>query len=149
MQTLQIADRDVQSITESVWTSILGLELKGNAASAVFEGPGNIAHIQIAGAWSGVITLQVSDALAKTCAKTMFALDSVTTEEVRDALGEIVNIIGGKLKCALPGPSRLGLPGVCRNNGDMNWRRHLVPVCTLSLASGGEAVLFQILQSCV
>ena len=33
-------------------------------------------------------------------------------EAVRDALGELTNILGGNLKALLPGPCHLGLPTV-------------------------------------
>ena len=40
------------------------------------------------------------------------SVDDLDDLEVADALGELVNIIGGNLKCLLPEPSQLSLPTV-------------------------------------
>ena len=44
----------------------------------------------------------------------MFGLGSEAAdpEAVRNALGELTNMLGGNLKALLPGPSHLGLPTV-------------------------------------
>ena len=44
----------------------------------------------------------------------MFGLEPAAAglEEVRDALGELTNMLGGNLKALLPGPCFLGLPTV-------------------------------------
>ena len=47
----------------------------------------------------------------------MLDAQEVEPDEVADAAGELVNIIGGNLKTLLPTPSKLGLPEVARVPG--------------------------------
>ncbi len=56
--------------------------------------------------------IEVSTTLAGQLAAQMFELpvDEIDDELVADAIGELVNIIGGNVKALLPTPSRLGLP---------------------------------------
>jgi chemotaxis protein CheX len=43
----------------------------------------------------------------------MFQADEAPSgEEIRDALGELTNVIGGNVKALFPGPSALSLPTV-------------------------------------
>lgn len=72
------------------------------------------ATVHISGSWNGSVILSCSAALARRAAAAMFevGVDDLDDEEVADALGELVNIIGGNLKCLLPEPSQLSLPTV-------------------------------------
>lgn len=58
------------------------------------------ATIGFAGQWDGFVSMQCGEELAKyLTAKMLYAdVDSLEDEEVRDALGEIVNMVGGKFK---------------------------------------------------
>ena len=91
------------------------------------------ATVGISGGWSGQVRLDCSDALSVLAAGEVFRLapDEVTSGQVQDALGELVNIIGGTVKSLLPGPSRLALPTVGRQlseagteigRTDFSWR---------------------------
>ena len=105
---------DVRAVAGDVWESCLahhgepldwgtGEPLEGEVAQAL---------VRIAGDWSGVVTLEMSADAARTAAQVMLEADDVEPEEVADAVGELVNIIGGNIKSLLPTPSRLGLPQV-------------------------------------
>lgn len=56
--------------------------------------------IGFAGQWDGFVSMQCGEQLAKyLTAKMLYAdMDTLEEEEVRDALGEIVNMVGGKFK---------------------------------------------------
>jgi len=63
------------------------------------------ASVQISGDWEGVISARFSGELARYVAGAMFdiPLDAIGNQEVSDALGEVVNIIGGRVKASVPG----------------------------------------------
>ncbi len=98
-------------ITESVWTRFLGIGL-----APVEDMPPPraecAASIAIEGAWNGVVVVCCSQELARRAAAAMFHCKEpdMTESQWRDALNEVVNIIGGNVKSLLPGPSRLELP---------------------------------------
>jgi len=70
------------------------------------------ALVSINGSWSGIVEIRTSPALAQQIAATMFRLTSkqVDDGQLRDALDEVANIIGGNVKAVMPAPSKLSLP---------------------------------------
>jgi chemotaxis protein CheX len=62
----------------------------------------------------GCVLLAAPTPLARAVAAAMFNLraDQLTDDEVADALGELTNMIAGKLRSLLPGPSGLSMPTV-------------------------------------
>ena len=107
-----ISEPDIHGIATSVWADMLGLPLEAGEAGAA---PERIcAWVGISGAWSGTVTVELAAPLARRVAAALFGMspEEVTDTEVTDAVGEVVNILGGNLKALLPGPSALSLPSV-------------------------------------
>jgi chemotaxis protein CheX len=71
-------------------------------------------RVFINGAWRGTIEVECSRPLALRAAASMLGsgVDDVSSKDLKDALGELTNIIGGNIKSLLPGPSHLSLPAV-------------------------------------
>ncbi len=104
---------DVRVVTNDVWTSFLANHEPLEWAPAPLAEPEVMrASVDIRGEWDGTVTLEMSPAAALTAARTMLTLDEVGHEDVLDALGELVNMIGGNIKSLLPSGSALGLPMV-------------------------------------
>ena len=106
----------IAEVVESVWLSVFGVGLErseGNEEPCSAE-DAVTACVQISGAWDGVVSARFSGALAHHVAGFMFDMpaEATSSDEVRDALGEVVNIIGGRFKASLPGNSQLSLPWV-------------------------------------
>ena len=121
---------DVRAVAGDVWEACLashGDPLEWGTGEPV-EGPVARALIHIAGGWSGAITLEMSVLTAEVAARVLLDVDEVEPWEVADAVGELVNIVGGNLKSLLPTPSRLSLP-------------HAVEHCRVDLAWGTRPVL--------
>ncbi|MEZ4331016.1 MAG: chemotaxis protein CheX [Myxococcota bacterium] len=72
------------------------------------------SEVRIQGAWNGSVSLAFPRETAERIAAGM--LDAkpgeLADEEVRDAVGEMANILAGNLKAMLPQPSSLGLPAI-------------------------------------
>ena len=110
-----LSDDDLFTLTETIWSSVLGLEL-----SRADEVDGKIGEramtsaVQITGDWEGAVTVTCSAALAGHLAAAMFACtpEELSDDEVRDAMGEIANMTGGNVKGMLPGTNTLALPTV-------------------------------------
>jgi chemotaxis protein CheX len=110
---------DVQAIVEQVWSSYLGVEEpllpRPVPADAPFAAPEAwSAAVSITGGWQGTVTVEVAGAVARTLTCRMLDLGEATPvdEDVADAVGELVNMVGGNIKSLLPGPSGLTLPAV-------------------------------------
>jgi chemotaxis protein CheX len=104
---------DVRVVTNDVWTSFLANHEPLEWSPAPMAEPEVMrAAVSIRGEWDGAVTLEMSPTAARTAARRMLTLDEVEDEDVLDALGELVNMIGGNIKSLLPSGSALGLPMV-------------------------------------
>jgi chemotaxis protein CheX len=69
--------------------------------------------VHIDGAWEGAVMLQCPQDLANRLTSVLFkAEDTPSSDDVRDAMGELTNMLAGNVKALLPEPSRISLPTV-------------------------------------
>ena len=78
-----------------------------------------IASIRISGSTEQLVVVEAPAATACLIGETMFDAEPGTLpeEEIQDAVGEVVNMIGGNVKGIYDGDSTLSLPCVSRENG--------------------------------
>ncbi len=138
---MPFTEDDLCKITTSVWESILGLDLQrcpqpvclANEPERFMTG-----YTHITGAWEGTVSVQCAMGLARRAASIMFSkpLESITESEMRDALGELANMIGGNLKTLMPVPSALSLPSVIEGLDD----EPMEPLSQITWFCGGTPV---------
>ena len=111
----QLVDEDVvRFIIDQVWESLLRAEALPWFGEEPGEG-GVRAQITLTGEWNGVVRLSCDPGTAERIAATMLSVEDderLATEDVHDAVGEVVNVVGGNVKGALGGATSLGLPQV-------------------------------------
>lgn len=121
-------EEDVRALTADVCQTLLGFDVQpagGEAAApadaASSEGGQFLrGRIVVSGAWQGAVSIGCTANFAEQAAGHIFeGADVVSPEDVRDAIGELANIIGGGVKGLMPAPSRLSLPVVSQTDG---WR---------------------------
>jgi chemotaxis protein CheX len=138
--TASLQADDVWRIVADVWDSMLGLPAV--RADRAFELHGALtASVQVEGDWRGLVTLTLPQSTAAAITRVMLQLAAdaeVSEEDVADAVGEVVNVVGGNVKALLGGRTRLGLPAVeaewapvhtrllCRTG--VEWREHVARV---------------------
>lgn len=103
-------DDDVDSTVRSIWTAMLALPLDRVEPAADEADLTMTAVVVLDGEVAGAVRVGCGSALAHRIAAAMFAADDPCPEDVRDALGEVANMIAGNLKTALPAPTHMGLP---------------------------------------
>jgi chemotaxis protein CheX len=130
---------DVLAITEDVWTALLGddatLVPRDVPPRSSFDADAWSAATTISGGWQGVVTIELGEAAARRLTTRMLALAAdgeATDSDVADAVGELVNMVGGNVKGLLPGPSTLSLPAVAA--GRAAFSRDTVLACRVDLA---------------
>ena len=124
----------VHAAIEQVWGSMLftAVEPWPEGTPAVL-GDGVQAQIELRGDWNGRIVLTCDSQVAHEIAGAMLGAhpdEQLPQEDVTDAVGEVLNVVGGSVKGALGGIMSLGLPGVTpsagRASGDgsmiISWR---------------------------
>ncbi len=109
-----ITDETLYKIVQDTWTSTLGFQVD-RAASAEFSAIGALTVcVKIAGAWDGEVRLHCSPPLARSIAAAIFQVeaDNAGSDEILDALSELIHIVGGNLKALLPQPVTISLPSL-------------------------------------
>ena len=105
----------VQSIADEVWPTLVG---DGEAFVPVpVPPPAEVvsAWVDIFGPWNGSVVVTCAPATAEALTQSVLMFHppaDVDDEDVKDALGELANVLGGNIKSVLPGESRLGLPQI-------------------------------------
>lgn len=106
----------VLAAIEQVWGSMLFATAEAWPAerAAGFE-TGLQAQIELRGDWNGRLVLTCDSDVATQIAGAMLGLgpdEELPELDVHDAVGEVLNVVGGSVKGALLGTWALGLPGV-------------------------------------
>lgn len=142
----ELSSDDVFSVVEEVWTTFLDAERpifptpRPTSEQAPSTHPEWTAAVSVTGAWEAAIMVSMSDLLAAEVTERMLGLDAAdgqpATADVTDALGELVNIIGGNVKSLMPGPGKLSLPLVAQ--GPIGSSSRLMEACRLDLGWAGH-----------
>jgi chemotaxis protein CheX len=138
---MNIEVQDIRDITGSVWSSVLGAQPEGRGdEEARLSGAVWTGCVQMAGGWDGAVTVQCPAHLVRGAAASMFDVDplDISADEMRDALGELANMIGGNIKALLPGPTQLSLPFVVEGDKDALKIQDVVAVHRVWFHSFGE-----------
>jgi CheY-specific phosphatase CheX len=104
----------IHQVTQTVWSTVLGLKIQPTKVAPPEAERFVIGKVSISGAWRGAVTVGCSAELARSVAASMFALlpGAASLEEIRDAVGELTNMVGGNIKSLMKGDCRLSVPAV-------------------------------------
>ncbi|MBY0401506.1 chemotaxis protein CheX [Myxococcota bacterium] len=110
---MDIPREDLIALVDQTWQTLFGDAIGESTAETAVDW-GILSQIEIRGAWNGTMTLLFPAVVAEQIACRMLEAKpgELAAEEIRDASGEIANILAGNLKSMLPQPSTLGLPVV-------------------------------------
>ncbi|MGO4258763.1 chemotaxis protein CheX [Marmoricola sp. RAF53] len=133
---------DVQMVVEEVWGSFLGSEEPLLPGVPGLLETGWSAAVTVSGAWEGMISVELPTGVAEEVTRRMLAVDQTPDEDVADAVGELVNMIGGNVKSLMPGPSVLSLPVVAA--GRVARSSESVEVCRLDASWAGSPLLVSV-----
>ncbi len=116
-----VGEEKLRSLTQHVWETVLRAQAEVSADPGTLGGaPIVTAKVDVLGAWAGSVRLGCSRALARWTAGRMFdqPAESLSEDELRDAVGEMANILGGNVKTLIQGRCRLSLPCVSEGTDD-------------------------------
>ena len=104
----------IEQIVQQVFQTMLNMEVQ---ARELPWPPGRelvTASISLSGSWKGAVFVECGFQDAFLFTSRMLEIDPPTelNDDVRDALGELANMVGGNLKSVLPGGVDLSLPSV-------------------------------------
>lgn len=110
-----IVHRDLVEIVNEVWAAYLQQsEAQPTDTEPAYDQRPITGAISITGAWEGHVRVLVPPAAAADITGLMLAMppDEVTDQDISDAIGELINIVGGNVKNRSPQPTKIGLPVV-------------------------------------
>ncbi len=109
-----VTEGDFYGIIQDTWNSTLGFQVdRATSAESCAIGAFTVC-VKITGAWDGEVRLYCSSPLARSIAAAIFQVeaDNAGSDEILDALSELIHIVGGNLKALLPQPVTLSLPSL-------------------------------------
>ncbi|MET7423233.1 chemotaxis protein CheX [Dactylosporangium sp. NPDC005555] len=110
-----LAERDLAEIVNEVWDAYLQQsDAQTTDHEPALDTRPITAAVSITGAWEGHVRVLVPAMAATDITGLMLAMDpdEVTDQDVTDAMGELINVVGGNLKNRGAQPAKLGLPVV-------------------------------------
>lgn len=116
--SIDFENQQLAQVTQEFFDSMLGFKLSDENNTGQncdwFSDSSWGASIRISGDWSAEVNVLMTEKLAERITCQMFSMDpdSLVEEEILDAVGEVVNIIGGNAKGVVNRESSLSLPCV-------------------------------------
>ncbi len=145
---MRFAESEIRQITESVWTSVLEMELQpGNGVTAAGMKRPLAACEHITGGWEMAVVLYCPAELAERAATVVFDRnqDTLTNDDIQDVMCELVNIIAGNIKGMLHGTTYMSLPTLVQGvEYSIAFPRHLL-LSQVSFDCEGQPVLIMLL----
>ncbi|MBL8217735.1 MAG: chemotaxis protein CheX [Bryobacterales bacterium] len=105
---------ETAQIVSDVFLTMLGMEVQPTPEVWTLQ-PGTMtAAIFFAGNWKGAVLIECSERQACRWTAKLMSIPEPEgiTDDVRDAMGEIANMVGGNLKSVLPAGVGLSMPSV-------------------------------------
>ncbi|MDA8291761.1 MAG: chemotaxis protein CheX [Actinomycetota bacterium] len=141
--TALVSNETIAEITQTFWGAYLPDAGELTLTANLPEIDDVRARVDIDGAWIGSVEVSCSMRVARTVASVMFAMppEEIAASDVSDAVGELVNVVGGNIKSILPVPTSLSIP-VLDDPGE--WRFEAVLESEVLLSWGGEPVVVRV-----
>src|ERR1700751_4087323 len=99
---VEISSAELTTIVDEIFGAMAGMQLVPSAGGAAF-GPGTeyvASAVQIVGDWQGAVRLDIGLELARRACANLTGVDpgELSPQDVRDAAGELANMVGGGVK---------------------------------------------------
>jgi CheY-specific phosphatase CheX len=114
---------EIQAIVGFVFNTMLGMSAEAVSGEWAVQNRSVTAAVYFAGEWKGAVMLECSRDLAFALTEKLADVAKPTEldESVRDALGELANMVGGNLKAILPKGVSLSMPMVVQGSDYLIW----------------------------
>jgi len=114
----EVTVETLAQIVKSVFATMMELEVSVSESPWIPDGDRLTSFVLMTGEWTGAVLIECSRWQACQFAGRILAMDPPceVDDDVRDVLGELANMIGGNLKCAMPAGVHLSMPSVMEGN---------------------------------
>lgn len=112
----EITRADLVSVVDEIFGAMAGMQLLPSETVIEFGGPSGyvVSAVQMVGDWQGAVRLDIDLGLARQACANLMGMDpaDLSSQDIRDAAGELANMAGGSVKALCCPTSRLSLPSV-------------------------------------
>jgi len=110
----QVSAELVEQVMSSVFSTMLGIDISSAGSEGTPRGEHVTAAVYFEGEWNGAVLLECNLVQACLLAGLLLGIDPPEeyNDDVRDAFGELANMIGGNIKSAIAPGDQLSLPSV-------------------------------------
>ncbi len=148
---MRVDEQQVLSLSQAVWSSLLGLRVEGSAAvqaSARNEEPTLSSRVVFSGPWNGALVVECPESIARHAAAMLFSADGETAsaEDLGDALNELTKIFAERVCKMLPGPAELSRAELVASTEREPWADGQ-PVSRLELSCEGRLVRIAVIET--
>ena len=114
MSDLGVTTEEAIALAVEVWRGFLGVELvpRFDEPAPPMPEASVSGCVTIKGSWYGGITVTLPSSLGVTLTRGALQLDDPQPEDVSDVVGELANMMAGRLKHQLPPDTQISLPMV-------------------------------------
>jgi len=113
---VEISSAELTAIVDEIFGAMAGMQLAPLADVVAFGAGGEYvaSAVQIVGDWQGAVRLDIEVGLARRACANLTGVEAaeLSPQDVRDAAGELANMVGGSVKALCAQGSRLSLPMV-------------------------------------
>ena len=107
---------ELTTIVNDIFGAMAGIELSSCPRTvALQDGRGYVVSaVQIVGDWQGAVRLDIDMELARQACANLTGIDKteLSLQDIRDAAGELANMVGGSVKALCADTAKLSLPTV-------------------------------------
>ena len=117
---------DLLRIMQDIFATMLSMEIREDPTEGEPAGVGVVtASMHLGGNWNGAILLQCRLPTACRVTSVMLGIDQPdnANDDVKDVMGELINMVSGNFKAVLGGGSYLSLPTVVEGS---DYRFHVL-----------------------
>ena len=110
---IETYEEHIVQIVRTVFGTMLQCEVSSEPAGVTLASSDVVtAAIYLAGSWKGAVILECTRKQAFDCTARLMriALPEAVNDDVCDAMGEVVNMVGGNLKSVLPHGVEISMP---------------------------------------
>jgi chemotaxis protein CheX len=115
LESISDIQQQIPVIVDEVFMSMLGCPVQAHPC-CLTEEEQITASVFFAGEWRGAVSIEmgIGQAMEITRKFNPEARPSGLDDDVRDAIGELANMVGGNLKASLPSGTHMSIPSVVR-----------------------------------
>src|ERR1700758_1099459 len=97
--SVEISSAELAAVVDEIFDAMAGMELLPCQQKAGFDRQDSyvVSTVQIVGDWQGAVRLDIDFELARRVCANLTGVDAteLTQQDVRDAAGELANMVGG------------------------------------------------------